>query len=118
MRESAAELPALRAELASLHESAAAVEALRRDHAGALERLEALRGQQEQVRTWLDEARRERDEFRAAGERTVAQVEELRRSLEEREADPAIPPPRPSSWVARSTPSAAPSRRCACAWPS
>jgi chromosome segregation ATPase len=84
LRENTAELSALRAEIAQ-------VESLRRDHAAALEQIEALRGQQDQVRGWLDEARRERDEFRAAGERTVAQVEELRRSLEERENDPTIP---------------------------
>ena len=91
VRESAAALPAVREELAALRASADELETLRRDHGAALARLEELRAQQEQVRTWLDEARRERDEFRAAGERTVAQVEELRRSLEERESAPAIP---------------------------
>ena len=41
--------------------------------------------QQEQVRTWLEDARRERDELRAAAERASAQVDELRRSLDERD---------------------------------
>ncbi len=84
VREGAADLAALRSDIATLRAGAGEVESLRHD-------LGALRDKQEQVRGWLDEARRERDEFRAAGERTAAQVDELRRSLEERDSNPSIP---------------------------